>query len=220
MTVPRYYPAFIDIRNRECVVVGGGALGEEKAVKLLECGASVTVIAERVEPAVAALAERGAIRWKRRRYRDGDLAPAFIAIVADTSDDALNRRIAADARERNIPLNVVDVTHLCTFIAPSVARRGEVTVATSTGGASPALARTFREKLEASRILEYADLAPLLADVRAQIRRDGIAVKPDDWQACITERLLDTVQSGDYAAARRALVDGLLAQSSQTADSQ
>lgn len=217
--MPRYYPAFIDIRDRACVVVGGGAFGEEKVVKLLECGASVIVISEDVAPSVADMAARGEIRWERRGYRDGDLAGAFIAIVADTSDDALNRRIADEARARNVPLNVVDVTHLCTFIAPSVARRGEVTVATSTGGASPALARTFREKIEASRILEYADLAPLLADVRAQIRREGIAVKPDDWQACISETLLDMVQSGDYAAARRALVDGLLARS-QPADSQ
>ena len=216
--MPRYYPAFIDVRNRVCVVVGGGALGEEKVVKLLECGASVLVISERVTPAVADLAARGEVRWERRGYRDGDLSPAFIAIVADTSDEALNRRVAADARERNIPLNVVDVTHLCTFIAPSVARRGEVTVATSTGGASPALARTFREKIEASRILEYADLAPLLADVRAEIRREGLRVAPDDWQACITERLLDMVQSGDYDGARGALAAGLRAKS-ERADS-
>ena len=217
--MPRYYPVFMDVRDRECVVVGGGALGEEKVVNLLACGASVVAISESATPAVADMAARGEIRWERRRYQDGDLADAFIAIVADTSDDALNRRIADEARERNVPLNVADVTHLCTFITPSVARRGEVTVATSTGGASPALARTFREKLEASRILQYADLAPLLADVRAQIRRDGIAVNPDDWQACISEALLDTVQAGDYAAARHALVDGLLARS-QPADSQ
>ena len=86
-----------------------------------------------------------------------------------------------------------------------------MTVATSTGGASPALARTFREKLESSRILEYADLAPVLSDARAELRRKGLRVPPDHWQACITEELLDTVQAGHADRAFDALMEGLLA---------
>ena len=208
--MPRYYPAFIDVRGRRCVVIGGGALGEEKVVKLLECDARVTVIAPEVTSAVEETAAEGKIEWLMRQYRSGDLAGAFIAI-ASTDSDELNRQIYAEAEERNILLNVVDVTHLCTFIAPSVARRGEVTVATSTGGASPALARTFREKLEASRILEYADLAPLLARGRAELRQRRLRVPPDHWQSCITEELLDMVQRGDEKSAYRMLIDGLLA---------
>ena len=208
--MPRYYPAFIDARGRECVVFGGGPLGEEKVVKLLECGASVKVIASKVEDAVAELADAGKIEWLKRDYRSGDLATAFIAISA-TEDPFADKRIYDEAQRRNVLLNVVDVTHLCTFIAPSVARRGEVTVATSTGGASPALARTFREKLEASRILEFADLAPTLARARAELRRQNLRVAPDDWQTCITEDLLDTIQRGDGEAAYKTLLDGLLA---------
>ena len=208
--MPRYYPAFIDVRGRECVVFGGGPLGEEKAVKLLECGARVRVIASEVEREVANLADAGKLEWVKRDYRSGDLASAFIAISA-AEDDFTDRRIHAEAQRRNVLLNVVDVTHLCTFIAPSVARRGEVTVATSTGGASPALARTFREKLEASRILEYADLAPTLARARAELRRQNLRVAPDDWQSCITEDRLDAVQRGDDDAAYKTLLDGLMA---------
>ncbi|MCE2456438.1 MAG: bifunctional precorrin-2 dehydrogenase/sirohydrochlorin ferrochelatase [Dehalococcoidia bacterium] len=208
--MPRYYPAFIDVRERDCVVIGGGALGEEKVVKLLECDAKVIVISSEVTPLVQELASHGKIEWLRRNYRPGDLAQAFIAI-ASTDDDDMNRQIYTEAEERNVLLNVVDVTHLCTFIAPSVARRGEVTVATSTGGASPALARTFREKLESSRILEYADLAPILARGRAELRQRGLRVAPDHWQRCITEELLDTVQSGDEATAYQMLEEGLLA---------
>ena len=208
--MPRYYPAFIDVRNRTCVVIGGGPLGEEKVVKLLECDASVVVISAEVTPRVRELSADCKIDWLSRGYVEGDLERAFLAIAA-TDDNDLNRQISREAEERNVLLNVVDVTHLCTFIAPSVARRGEVTVATSTGGASPALARTFREKLEASRILEYADLAPILSRGRAELRRLGLQVEPDQWQSCITEELLDTVQAGRDEEAFAQLIDGLLA---------
>ena len=207
--MPRYYPAFIDVRGRDCVVIGGGDLGEEKVVKLLECDATVVVISPNVTSRVRELAGEGKVEWIRRDYEDGDLERAFIAI-ANTGDSEMDRRIYREAEERNVILNVVDVTHLCTFIAPSVARRGEVTVATSTGGASPALARTFREKLEGSRILEYADLAPVLSDARAELRRMGLRVPPDHWQTCITEELLDMVQAGKTEKAYNTLIEGLL----------
>ena len=207
--MPRYYPAFIDVRGRDCVVIGGGDLGEEKVVKLLECDARVIVISSNVTSKVRELADEGKVEWIMRDYRDGDLERAFIAI-ANTGDSEMDKRIYREAEERNVILNVVDVTHLCTFIAPSVARRGEVTVATSTGGASPALARTFREKLESSRILEYADLAPVLSDARAELRRRGLRVPPDHWQMCITEELLDTVQAGKTEKAYNTLIEGLV----------
>ena len=207
--MPRYYPAFIDVRGRDCLVIGGGELGEEKVVKLLECDAKVVVISSDVTSKVQKLADSGEVEWIRRKYREGDLERAFIAI-ANTGDAEMDKRIYDEARERNVILNVVDVTHLCTFIAPSVARRGEVTVATSTGGASPALARAFREKRESSRILEYADLAPVLSDARAELRRRGLRVSPDHWQTCITEELLDTVQSGHLDRAYNVLLGGLL----------
>ena len=207
--MPRYYPAFIDVRGRDCLVIGGGELGEEKVVKLMECDANVVVVSAEVTERVRELADEGAVEWIRRDYEYGDLERAFIAI-ANTGDSEMDRLIYKEAEERNVILNVVDVTHLCTFIAPSVARRGEVTVATSTGGASPALARTFREKLEGSRILEYADLAPVLADARAELRRRGLRVPPDHWQARITEELLDTVQAGESDRAYSTLLEGLL----------
>ena len=207
--MPRYYPAFIDVRDRDCIVIGGGDMGEEKALKLLECGARVIVISPSVTNRVKELESEGRLVWTRRGFRRGDLERAFIAIAA-TDDDALNREIAREAQERNVLLNVVDVTHLCTFIAPSVARRGEVTVATSTGGASPALARTFREKIEQSRILEYADLAPLLSGARAHLKRERLKVSPDHWQDCITEDLLELAQSGPPNVAHDKLMSGLL----------
>ena len=214
--MPRYYPVFINVNQRRCVVIGGGQIGEEKVDKLLECDANIVVISPEVNPRVEEAAAQNKIRWEQREYTTGDLEGAFIAIAA-TDNNKVNRQIAKEAEERNVLLNVVDVTHLCTFIAPSVARRGEVTIATSTGGASPALARTFREKLTTSRILEYADLAPILSQARAELRKKGVTVIPDHWQTQITEELLDMVQAEKTDDAYKILMDGLLAEATPVA---
>ena len=207
--MPAYYPAFIDVKDRTCVVIGGGDIGEEKVHKLLECGAKIVVISPDVNEGVRTLVDGDRITWVRRGYMPGDLKGAFIAIAA-TDQNAVNRQIAKEAEARNVLLNVVDVTHLCTFIAPSVARRGEVTVAVSTGGTSPALARTFREMLSNSRLLEYADLAPILSDARKELTRLEVKVDPDHWQACIDENLLNMVQDGRTEEARQTLISKLL----------
>ena len=166
---------------------------------------------------VSELADDGKIEWVRRPYRRGDLDGAFIAIVADTSDDAVNQAVSEEARERNVPLNVADVTELCTWITPSVARRGEVIVATSTGGASPALARRFREILNGEcrlesrhELMDFADLAPLLSDARKQLLDKGIRLNLDHWQACLTDELIDLVQAGEFERAEKVLMDSLL----------
>ena len=209
--MPAYYPAFIEVSGRECVVIGGGRFGEENVHKLLDCDARVVVISSEITDEVRDLVDGCKVTWVRRDYEPGDLAEAFIAVAA-TGDNSVSREIAREAEERNVLLNVVDVTHLCTFIAPSVARRGDVTVATSTCGASPALARKFREELTHSRILEYADLAPLLSDARTSLKRDSITVDPDHWQKCLTEELLDAVQAGRIEEARQTLMTNLLSE--------
>ena len=209
-----YYPIYMNVRSRRCVVIGGGGPGEEKVARLLDCEADVVVVSPDLTVRLHDLAESGRITWIERGYEPGDLEGAVLAIVADTSDDGVNRRAAEEGEARNIPMNVMDVTHLCTFIAPSIAQRGDVTVATSTNGRSPALARLFRERLTSSRLLEYADLAPLLSDVRSELMGRGMRVPPDQWQTAITEQLLDTVQAGRYDEARRMLLDGLVVQAS------
>ena len=209
--MPSYYPVFIDVRDRTCVVIGGGKIGEEKVRKLLECGAKVLVISPEVTDGVRGIVAGGGekVDWVQREYQRGDLKDAFIAIAA-TDDTRVNTQIAEEAEERNVLLNVVDVTHLCTFIAPAVARRGDVTIAVSTGGASPALARKFREELSASTLLEYADLAPLLSVARSELKRMGVKVAPDHWQTCINEELLTMVQEGKTEEAKKALMANLL----------
>ena len=216
--MPAYYPVYLDLRDRRCVVFGGGPAGEEKVLRLLDSGADVTVVSPEVTEAVRDFARDGKLSWVERGYRAGDLDGAFIAIVADTSDEQVNRQVADEAADRNIPLNVMDVTHLCSFIAPAIVRRGEVSVAVSTGGASPALARKFREELDGpSRmkprhpVMEYADLAPILADARTRLRRRGVAINPDHWQVCLTDDLVDLVQASRSDEAIEVLMADLLA---------
>ena len=213
--MPDYYPAFIDVRNRYCVVIGGGAIGEEKVEKLLDCHAEVTVISPVVTEKVESLASEGTITWIPREYATGDLSDAFIAIAA-TNDSEVNQNISSEASSRNVLLNVVDVTHLCTFIAPAVATRGQVTIAASTSGASPALARKFRELLNGSPVeakhglMDYAALAPLLGDVSSHLRSQNIALFNDHWQSCITDELVEMVLKNQYEEARAILLSDLL----------
>ncbi len=215
--MPAYYPVFLDVRGRRCVVFGGGDVGEEKAGRLVEYGADTVVISSEVHGSVREIADRGGLTWISRGYLPGDLEGAFIAIVADTSDGAVNEAVSREALERNVPLNVADVTSLCTWIAPAVVRRGEVIVATSTGGTSPALARKFREELAGTSrtgsrhpVMEYADLAPLLSSVRSELQRKGVRLTPDHWQACLTDDLVDMLRAGRADEARLTLMASLM----------
>jgi siroheme synthase-like protein len=217
MAAPVYFPIYLDMRGRKAVVVGGGGNGEKKVAGLLPTGANIIVISEEVEPSVAELVAQGKVTQLRRGYRDGDLQDAFVVVVADTSDEAINQAVHDDAARRNIVCNVEDVTHLCTYIYPAVIRRGDVTVAVSTGGASPALARKFREMLSGTSpvanrhgAMEFADLAGILHDTRQELRSKGISLTLDHFQACITDNLVDLVQSGKEAEARDILMADLL----------
>ena len=117
-----YYPVFLALRGRKCVVIGGGEVAERKVAKLLEAEAQVTVISPATSTALQAKAEAGLIRWEQRSYQDGDLAGVFLTIAA-TDDNRVNRAVAVEAEARQALLNVVDVTPLCNFIAPSIIQR-------------------------------------------------------------------------------------------------
>ncbi len=203
-----YYPVYLAIKDRLCVIIGGGQIAEGKIASLLECGGNIRMIAPEVTEDVQDMADSGVLKLEKREYREGDLEGAFVAIAA-TDDNAVQRRIKAEAERLGVLLNVADVTHLCDFIAPSVVRKGEVTVAISTAGVSPALARKLRETLEVSRDLAYADMASLLGEVRGELRGEGNIVHPDHWQACLTQELLELFYR-DRDAARAALKESLL----------
>jgi siroheme synthase-like protein len=200
---------YLNLEGKQCVILGGGAVAEGKIAKLLEAGARITLISPEVTPFIRDAAQRGELEWHPRKYRPGDLAGAFLGVAA-TNVHSVSLHVFEEAEERGVLLNVVDDTPLCTFIAPSIVKRGAVTLAISTGGASPALARKVRESLAGSPALEWADMAGVLSRARREVKNRGLAVDPQRWQCCLTPNLLELSQAGREDEALDSLLSNLL----------
>ncbi|HEY93208.1 MAG TPA: bifunctional precorrin-2 dehydrogenase/sirohydrochlorin ferrochelatase [Dehalococcoidia bacterium] len=204
-----YYPIFLNISGKRCVVIGGGQVSLRKVKALLEHRASIEVISPDACPELNKLAKDGKISMLPRRYRAGDLKDAFIAI-ATTSDRGINFEIAREAQRKSVLVNVVDDQENSDFIAPSYIRRGDITIAVSTAGRSPALARKIRNRLEKDFGDEYASLARLTDEVRAEIKRQGIKVDGDGWQEALDlDLLIKLLREKGKEKAKAVLVSGL-----------
>ena len=164
----RFYPLFMDLAGRSCLVVGAGAVAARKARSLLDCGARVTVVGVKPAAPCRALERRGAV-LRDRRFRASDVSRQALVIAA-TDDPAVNAAVAAAARSKRIPVNVVDDPARCSFIVPAVVSRGDLTVAISTGGKSPAAARLVKARIEELLGEEYAALVRLLGAHRARMK--------------------------------------------------
>jgi precorrin-2 dehydrogenase/sirohydrochlorin ferrochelatase len=200
-----YFPAFLELRGRTAVVIGGGDVALRKVESLLAAGAAVKVIAPHLDRGLEALVAQGRVSLERREYRFGDLEGALL-VVAATSDPEVNRAVAAEAGNRNLLLNVVDAPELCSFIVPSVIRRDELTVAISTGGMSPALAKRLRQKLEEVLVPEYGPFLQLLGTLRSKIRRELPlhAQREAFWAEVVNSDAFDIFRSkGEEAAVGR-----------------
>ncbi|MDQ3987269.1 MAG: siroheme synthase CysG [Actinomycetota bacterium] len=199
------YPISLDVSGRRCVVVGGTDLAEEKARGLVEAAAHVTVIAEAPTTGMEALSARGELELVRRRYVRGDLKGAFLAIAA-TGDPGSHREIFEEAEQESVLMNAVDDVDHCHFAAPSIVRRGALSVAISTQGRAPALAKHLRQRLERELEAELATLTALLGEVREQT----IELRPSlsfsewarRWQAAIRRDLLGLIRRGRVDQAR------------------
>jgi precorrin-2 dehydrogenase/sirohydrochlorin ferrochelatase len=183
-----YYPVFLALVGRPCLVVGGGAVAAGKVSGLLAAGACVTVVSPDLEPSLQSLAGERRIAHRSRRYQPEDVEGMALVIVA-TNDRRVNAQVAADCRSRGIWVNAADDPPNCDFILPSVIRRGKVTLAASTSGASPALARRLREDLTAFLSDDTSALADLMGEVRQELRARGISVEAQRWQEAIDARL-------------------------------
>ncbi len=193
-----YYPVFLDLSGRLAVIVGGGGVAERKVVTLLEYGPRVRVVSPEVTPTIEELAASGAIELERRGYVRGDLEGAFIAVSA-TSSEEVNRAVHAEAEERGCIVNVVDVPELCSFIVPSIVRRGTLSVAISTGGAAPTVAKRLRKHVQEHLGPEWETYVTLLGEVRALVMErvpGGEAVRKPIFEQIADSDLLDRIRAG------------------------
>lgn len=203
--MPQYYPVLLDVTDKPVVVVGGGLVSQRKLRLLLDSDARVTVIAPQATERIRAWASQGKIAWVVREYREGDLAGAWMAIIG-TDDPAVNRRIVDEAHARHILINTADNAENCDFIVPAVVRRGDLTLAISTGAGSPAMARYLREELERLFPPEYAQLLQVLSEARVEVRRLAVSPDAERWQECIDDELKALIRAGDMEAAKTRLL--------------
>jgi siroheme synthase-like protein len=203
-----YFPIYLDMSRRRCLVIGGGAVAERKIAELLETGAEVTVLAPDVTDVVAGLSKQNAIRFTARCYEAGDLDGFELAFVA-TDDPQVNAAVYREGRSRGVWVNSADDPARCDFILPSVLRRGDLTVAVSTGGTSPALARTVREELELYFTQEYESLAKLAAEVREELSNRSITVPFETWRRALSGEVRQLLMHSDFTRAKSHLLKEL-----------
>ncbi len=200
----KYFPVFLNLEGRLCVVTGGGRVAERKVRSLLDAGARVKVISPELSRGLSGLKEKGKIAHQERPFRAGDLRGAHLAIAA-TDNRQVNELVFRQGRKQKIPVNVVDDPGQSSFIVPSLVRRGDLCMAISTSGRSPALAKALRRKLEKEIGPEYADWLRLLAEARQRILPLGWGQKKkeaifhtltgDDFLALIRKKKWNTVDS-------------------------
>jgi precorrin-2 dehydrogenase/sirohydrochlorin ferrochelatase len=167
------FPIFLKLTGRPCVVIGAGHLAESKIASLRAADASITVIAPEAADSIAGQAAAGELTLHQRPYQQGDLAGAFL-VVAATNDPAVNRAVFAEAAASGVLCNAVDDPPFCDFYFPSIVRRGDLQIAISTAGNSPALAQQLRKELNEQLPL---DLGDWLADL-GNLRREVVAAEP------------------------------------------
>ena len=162
------YMVSLDLKNKKCLVVGGGNVAERKALSLLECGARVCLVSPETTPALASMAGDGSLRYRQGSYKTSDLEGMFLVFGA-TGREEVNRRIADDCAARGLLVNIVDDPAKCSFFVPATVRRGPLSIAVSTGGKSPLLARKIREELEAAYGPQYEEFLETLGALREEI---------------------------------------------------
>lgn len=201
-----FYPVYLNLKGRRVVVIGGGEIAERKIESLLESGASVLVISPDVTPRIASLSEQKGIEIRDRKYTPGDCAGAALVFSA-AADPEISRAVHQEATALGIFINTSDQPELCSFIMPAVVRRGDIGVAISTSGTSPALAARLRRKISGVIGPEYARLAELLSQIRPEIRSK---VRTEGRRKDLHYRIIDSdiislLKRDDIAPAERRL---------------
>lgn len=203
------YPIFVEAKGRRVLVIGGGHVGAEKVRGLLNGEADVTVVSPELLAELQELRDGGRIRHVARAYQESDLDDGWDWVMIATDDRAINAEVRAAANKRRLWVNAADDTPNCDFILPSVVRKGKITLAASTAGSSPALARRLREELEAYLTDDMPALADLLAEVRQEVRKRNIKIAGDTWQEAIDGQVRVLLAQRKYGQARARLLQRL-----------
>ena len=200
----KYFPLFMNLRQRPCLVVGGGGVAARKVALLLRAGARVTVISPEAHDEIGQWAERGELLWQARAFQAGDTA-GFRLVIAATDEARLNEQVADEAEAAGILVNVVDQPDRCSFIMPSIINRDPVQIAVSTGGASPVLARLLRGRLESTIPAAYGQLARLADEFRQQVQEQvrDINCRRQIWEHALQGNVAELVFAGREQEARQ-----------------
>lgn len=202
----KYYPILLDLKGRKVVAIGGGIVAERKVRMLLRCKAEVTVVSPSLTAGLSSLVRRGVIMHRHRLYRAEDLRGAFLVLAA-THERDVQEAVAQDAHRRRLLVNVADRTELCSFIAPSILTRGDLVIAISTGGASPALAQRLRRDLGKRIGRAYGDLLSLMSRLRGEIlgRIPSQERRRRVFHRILDSGLLELLKQGKRIEAKRML---------------
>ena len=205
-----YLPVFLDIKNKPCLVVGGGLIASRKISLLVRAQAETTVIAPEIKPEIHNFIRSGEVIWQQKNFSSEDLKD-YQLVLAATDSRTVNAEIAAQCKKRNIWVNAADDVQNCSFILPSIIDRSPVQIAVSTGGASPVLARTLRAKLENCTPAAYGQLAKLIEDNRLRVKEkfSDTAQKRKFWEKIVQGPVAELVFSGQLDAAQKLLQDAI-----------
>jgi precorrin-2 dehydrogenase len=204
-----YYPILLNVQGKKCLVVGGGEVALRKVQTLLEHGAAINIVSPVFCPELNQLVKDSSVQSSQRDYKTEDLNNVLL-VVAATDDTRVNEKVAAETKKKGILVNVVDKPDISDFIVPSYFRHGDIIVAVSTSGKSPALARKIRGELERDMKAEYARLAVIANEARTEIKQLDITVKSEDWQEVLNlNSLIELIKRGKSKEAKEIMLTKL-----------
>ncbi len=185
-----YFPFFVDLEDKKCLIVGGGTVSYRKVEVLMDYGPQITVVAPKFHPELRKLQKEwcGNLKLEEREFQDSDLEDSDF-VVAGTSDEELNKHISDLCKDRKIPINVVDVQEECSFIFPALIKEKNITVAISTGGHSPTIAKYLKDKFKEAIPDGFGDLAEQLGSYRDLVKEkvDLISIRTDIFKTMVEE---------------------------------
>jgi len=198
-----YYPVYIQLRNQSCVVIGGGKIAEGKVEGLLAVEARVTVISPELSPRLQELSNQKQITYIPRAYQAGDLTGAFMVICA-TDQAEINHQVWQEASANRQLVNVVDDTPRCNFIAPSILRKGDLTIAISTSGKAPALAVRLKERFQREIGPEYERFLELAGELREPLAKHipDFETRKALWYELVDSDILEVLARGEEDSAK------------------